>query len=429
MNRWVLSLLIVAFALTRLAMIHYADNPDSYPFAGAPFTADVDNVFHDAAHRITELGEEPYSEFDFPYPPGVIPFVVAPEHSWPDLGGYRSGFIRLMALVDALGLVGVVVLARRWGSMVGPWLWVILFALLGPLVYVRLDLIPAVATVWALERASAGRWPGAGGWLGFGAIAKVYPAFLLPLAWSASPPRARRRLLVAFVATIAATVFAVLAFVGGSPVEVFRDSLSTHAGRGLHIESTWGSLLLIADRFGLSSPIESTLSTLHFSGGIARVLAPLALVLSVGAVVLGTLATPPDDDGFGLGSASFATLGLLLGVGTVFSPQFVIWLTALGSITMCVRRPGIRFAVWLLVPIVVMTQFLYPYQYHRILARDGWGLGVLAGRNLLVLLAGILALAAILRQQGPTNRVARLLTQARTAVTTRSGSPATRRPH
>jgi len=413
MNRWVLPLLIVAFVLTRLVMIHYADNPDSYPLAGAPFTADVDNVFHDAAQRIAEFGQEPYTEFDFPYPPGVIPFVVAPEHSWPDTGGYRSGFIRLMALVDALGLIGVIVLARRWGSMVGPWLWVILFALMGPLIYFRLDLIPAVATVWALERASAGRWSGAGGWLGFGAIAKVYPGFLLPLAWLASPPKARPRLLMAFVATIAATVLIVLVFVGGNPVEMFRDSLWTHAGRGLHIESTWGSFLLIADRFGFSTTIDSTLFTLHFSGGITSILRPLALILSVGAVALGTVATPTDDDGSGLALASFGTLALLLGVGTVFSPQFVIWLIALGSITVCARRPGIGVAVWLLVPIVVMTQFVYPYQYHRILAGDGWGLAVLAGRNLLVLLAGILALAAILRQQGPANRVARLLTRVR----------------
>ena len=93
---------------------------------------------------------------------------------------------------------------------------------------------------------------------------------------------------------------------------------------------------------------------------------------------------------------------------------------------MCVRRPGLRFAVWLLVPIVVMTQFVYPYQYHRILARDGWGLAVLAGRNLLVLLAGILALAAILRQQGPSNPVARVMTRVREAAARWSGSQATR---
>lgn len=407
-RRAAIPLLILAFLATRLSMLYYVDHPDDYPLANAPFTADVDNVFHAAAQRIT-AGEEPYTEFDLEYPPGVVPFLVLPENTWPDLGDYRHGFAILMMLVDAVGLLGILILARRWGSFVGPWMWVFLIAMLGPLTYVRFDLVPAVATVWALERASVGRWPASGGWLGYGAMTKVYPGFLLPLAIMASPRRLAPRVFLAFVAAAAATALLIVALVGGSPTEIYQDALSSRLGAGVHLETTWGSLLLIAERFGLSTPTEFYLSTFYFRGGVAALLEPMALILTVSSVAIGALVTrnSKDDRGVTFAVAMFATVALLLGFSTTFSPQFVIWLAALAAAVMCIRDSLLEWIPWLLIPVVAMTQFLYPYQYHRILDRDWLGLGILAGRNLLILITGLLAFAAIIRAQGPEGHVAR----------------------
>lgn len=96
-----------------------------------------------------------------------------------------------MILVDAAGLAGLVMLARRWNSPLGPWLWVLALPLLGPVAWTRLDIVPAVATIWVIVASTTSRWGVAGGLLTFGALTKVYPAFLLPAAWRVtSRPRA-----------------------------------------------------------------------------------------------------------------------------------------------------------------------------------------------------------------------------------------------
>jgi len=426
MDRRAIVGLLAAFMLTRLVMVYYAEHPDSYPLSHATFAEDVDTVYHGAAQRIVHDGEDPYTDFDLAYPPGLVPFILLPERVWPDSGHYRTGFVMLMMLVDAAGFAGILLLASRWGSMAGPWLWVGLIALLGPVVYVRLDLVAAVATVWAIERASVARWFAAGGWLGYGAAAKLYPALLLPLAWMASPRRVR--LLTGFLAVAVATVVVVLGLVGGTPAEAFNDSALGHLRRGIHFESTWGSILMVVGRFGLSLPEDYSFSTYHFVGGAASVLKPLALVLTLSAVVLGALVTrrPDEDNGSGLASAGFATLALVLGVGTVFSPQYVIWLVALAAVVMCERRPQVGRAAWLLLPIAVLTQYIYPGQYFRVIGRQIIGLIALVGRNLLVIAAGVTAFVAIIRRQGPSGRVPRVLRRIRRgAAAQESGYPST----
>lgn len=395
-----LALIGLVFLATRLGMLYYVENPDSYPLANAPFTADVDVPFHNAAVEITG-GSEPYTDFDLEYPPGIVPFLVMPEHSWPQLGDYRSSFAKLMMLVDIAGLIAIVVLASRWGSLLGPWMWVGLIALMGPLVYVRFDLVPAVATAWAVVGASSARWGASGGWLGYGAMTKIYPGFLLPLTLVASTRQLRLRVLMMFAGIAAATAAVVIVLVGGSPGEIYGDAFASRTGSGVHLETTWGSFLLIADRLGYTSHVESYLSTFYFQGGAARVLEPVALILTVVAVIAGAylVRNREEDGGRTFAMASFATLALVLGLSTTFSPQFVIWLIPVAAAALCIHESPLGWIPWLLVPVATMTQFLYPYQYHRILDRDWLGLGVLAGRNLLILVTGILVLVKLGRSQ------------------------------
>jgi hypothetical protein len=133
--------------------------------------------------QVVASGGMPYSEVPIEYPPGVLPFVLVPAWLQHHLRiPFPPSFILLMIAVDGLGLTGLRRLGRRWGSDLGAWLWVVALPLLGPIVLLRLDLVPAVATIWCLERAAAGRWTAAGAFLGFGCLAKLYPLFLLPAA-------------------------------------------------------------------------------------------------------------------------------------------------------------------------------------------------------------------------------------------------------
>src|SRR6266508_2469029 len=174
---WVL---IAVFLVTRVAMAFLAGNPQSYTRSGLPVTPYVYQC-RDWGLQIVALGRTPYVGVPIEYPPGLLPFILFPAWMLQALHiPFLPSFVFLMMLADALGFIGVYRLATRWGSMLGPWLWVIGLPLLGPMVLLRLDLVPAVATIWCLQRAAAGRWTSAGAFLGFGIIAKIYPLFLLP---------------------------------------------------------------------------------------------------------------------------------------------------------------------------------------------------------------------------------------------------------
>ena len=63
-----------------------------------------------------------------------------------------------MVLFDAIGLYGLIRIAKRTGSKWGAAAWFVLIPALGPVSYTRLDIVVAVILVWTVERALAGRW-------------------------------------------------------------------------------------------------------------------------------------------------------------------------------------------------------------------------------------------------------------------------------
>ncbi len=416
--------LLVVFSATRIVLGCLADNGDRYA-PSSWYQYDVDVVYRDVANRVL-AGERPYADFDLEYPPGVLPAITAPLHQWPLVDGYRAKFIILMIMIDAAGLAALVLIARRKEAPAAPWAWTLLLPLLGPVTYVRLDLIPAVATIWALERYSAGRSSTAGAWLGFGFLAKVYPLLLLPLMWRAST-RAWR-VLAGFCAAVVAILALSFALYGASPMAIFSNVWSYHSSRGIHIESTWGSLLLLgrgtAPFFGFSS------GAYHFQDGLAAVLHYPSFALSGLAVLVGFAATrrggAEHEDG--IGAVAFATLTLVLAFGTVFSPQFLIWVIALAAVAMATPSKPIRGPILFLGPTVALTQVIFPLRYLNILEGDLLGRTIVVIRNLIMLTIGVWALVSICRTD-PDLPLSRGVARARNWVSriigpsTRTGLP------
>ncbi|HVL99503.1 MAG TPA: glycosyltransferase 87 family protein [Egibacteraceae bacterium] len=390
------ALILAAFACTRLLLLWSATHPDEYAPEGAPFLADVD-LFNRYAVAIVDEDEAPYSGFAMEYPPGVLPFIVAPQLMDPEAVSYQQGFIALMLLVDVAGLVGLMRVARRGGSPLGVGLWIALLPLLGPLAYARLDLVPAVATIWAVERASTGASFGTGAALGFGTLAKLYPALLMPAALVAS---SRRRRLAAGAALF---VMLPLLPLAGSLDEMLQQAVADQMGRGIHIESTWGSLLFLAGKLGHETAIRSGFSTLHFEGSAPHVMRLLSLGLTAAALGAGCWLAREARVGCHRASRSgavmFATLATIVGVSGVFSPQYVLWLFALGAAAVCMRESAIKLSAAMLIPVAGATQMIYPFAYDKILARELPALLLLLTRNLLVLTSGLLAFWTLARSR------------------------------
>jgi hypothetical protein len=410
----------VAFAVTRLLPLALTFDPSLYGDISDP-TGDVER-YADWANQIVGEGLAPYREVDIEYPPGSLPFVIVPAL----LGPARFSpaiFVALMVVLDVVAFAVLLMLARRAGegerqraggrgsagegerqraggrghrgSYRGVIVWLLLPPLLGVVLYARLDLIPAVALLLALERAHARGWLTSGVWLGLGTAAKLVPGLFIPLALVAARGRRVRLLVGAVVGGLVAW----LPFAGDT-AELIGDVFGYHSARGIHLESIWGSVLNLERVSGGPAELVFAFGAFHIAGPGDETMLRWTTALSV-AIVVVSLAVAvvrwrrrPQRARRELPLAVTATLALLLGTGRVFSPQFVIWLLAAAAVLFAVRP---RIALWagpLLAVIVVLTAVGYPLGFD--LLRDGarWPALVLLWRNIAVIVLGLMLLVS-----------------------------------
>jgi len=404
MNKRVVLILIAAFAVTRIANVWLAFTP---PHLGGAYGDLL--KYETWATAVVDDNRGAYGEVAIEYPPGVLPFIAA-ARLLPFGSAYAHQFIWLMALLDVGCFAGVMGLARRWGSPLGAWTWIAGGLLLGPIIYLRLDLIPATATIVAIQRASVARWGQAGGWLGFGALAKVYPGFLILLALPVAPMW--RRFLLGVGVSAAVLLLPVVAM--GSGDELVRDVIGYHTARGIQVESTWGFLLLGASKFGYSMYPNFQFGANEVVSGISPLLKTFGSLLSLSSLAAGVWIVrrhvARGETPF-LAAAMFGTLALLMFFGTVFSPQFAIWLVALGAAALAhPLTPRLRVAVLTVVLIAPLTQIVFYVAIGDVLAPFYEGgteagaplkLALLGIRNFIVLGAGIATLTALAARPRP----------------------------
>lgn len=395
-SRWLVAVAVV-FAVTRLAAAWVADHPSTYPNR-VDVTADV-FLYESWADRLAE-GDTPYGDLDIEYPPGALPVFLVPAETLPG-HSYRTAFIVLMVLTDAAGLVGVVLISRRRATRVGVWFWVLVVPLMGPVLYTRFDLVAAVTVVWAVERATAGRWGGVGAWLGVGAAVKVFPALVLPVAWVLAP---RRRRVVVGAAIVGLLVVVPLI---GSLDDVYASVVQRNQDRGLHQESLLGSALLVGERFGADVEVVFEFGAFDVRSGLSDQLKTVALVLVVAAVAEAAVRSwrlVPRGSVEGFAVAGFGVIAVATGVAPTYSPQFVIWVLAAGAAALAVAPRAMAVSAWVLVAVAVLNHLFFPVYFFDLFPGRAPALAVLVLRNILTVAAGVLALRALADLDGSDGR-------------------------
>jgi Glycosyltransferase family 87 len=390
------ALLVLAFFATRLVLAWMADGLTPYPEEW--IDGDVYLYAEDASAVLD--GAVPYSDVELEYPPGALPSIVVPG-LLAERVAYRTAFIAFSLIVDAVGFSVLLALRRRWGGIAGAWIWVASVPLLGPIVYLRFDLVPAVATILALERVAAGALARGGGWLGFGTVAKIYPGMLVLPVFAATR---RVRLLVGAVAGALVPVLLLVSYGGpATVVALVTDVLGYHAARGIQVESTWSTTLLAAGRLGLVDDVSTSYSFMahHVEAPIAPLVETIAALAALVALVAGTWlawrAADRVDPERAAALGAFATLALLLATGSVYSTQYTLWLVALGAVVACLADNPLRGPVALLPLVALLSQLGYPFRYAGLLDAAPRSIVVVGGRNLLVILCAVWSAGIILR--------------------------------
>jgi glycosyl transferase family 87 len=381
-------------------------------------------------------GAMPYRDFKMEYPPAAALMFVLPATplvegsssqgvSWapPNAAArrYYRGFTTLvLSLVAAMVVLTAVTLAamrRSAGTMLLS-LAVVAFSplMIGQVVPERFDVLPAALTAAALAAAIRGHHRLGGALLGFGSAAKVYPVLILPVLVIAVVRQrgVREAILVAGAAvTAAAAVFLPFAIASLSGTWA---SLHNQFRGGLQIESLASSVLVMLFRAGekvpaLGLPPPAELRTQPAPGGLTRLvlggpgvgateivmLALLAVALSFLLVTLSRSRRDPRED---LLRYSAAAVTILLVLGTVLSPQYIVWLIPL--VPLVGGRSG-TVATLFFVTAAALTNVWIPDGYLKY--QDGLPAGpasLLLARNLALLATAVALLLPVVASRHRT---------------------------
>ncbi len=292
--------------------------------------------------------------------------------------GYLVAFVALMLALDAAFTLALYRSAgRRHTSAADFWLGFVL--LVGPLSYLRFDVLPAVLAGGALLAARRRPWV-TGALTGLGAAVKLWPALLIPafLSHRADTKAAAR----AFVG-VGFGLAAVSLLAGGWSRLV--SPLTWQSDRGLQIESVWATPVMLARAVRPSRWVvdisryqayEIFGPTVALWLGVATAATVAGLVVIV-ALYLRAFRNPAPT-ALAVGLVILATVAVMTVTNKTLSPQYLLWLGGPMAALLLLARDGTlaqrdqlrRLARFLLL-LALLTHLVYPLFYDGLLGRSG----------------------------------------------------------
>lgn len=315
----------------------------------------------------------------FEYPTPVVWILWLPYGA--SLGsrvGYLIAFVILMLALDALFTY---VLWRSAGGRHDTAIdfWLIFVLLIGPLSYLRFDMLPAVLAGGALLAARRKPWV-TGALTGLGAAVKLWPALLIGAFMSYRPDR--RPAGTAFV--IVGIGLALVSLIFGGWARLISP-LTWQSDRGLQIESIWATPLMLAralrpDRWIVD--ISQYQAYEIFGPGVDGwiMISNVATLLGLAMIILLTVRAFRHDGStpVAIGFVIVATVAIMTITNKTLSPQYLLWLGGLMAALLTLRPqatphelPAINRMSGQLLILALLTQLVYPLFYDSYLGRHG----------------------------------------------------------
>ncbi len=348
------------------------------------------DLYFTYASRIVD-GQVPYRDFAFEYPPVALAFFLLPRLLASTPEAYATVFQLQTLLWNLFGLLLLLSVCTR--LRISPWRLAIVYTVallsIGPIIAIRYDIFPAVMVLAALYGFLSYRPRFCWVLLALATLTKVYPVVLLPMFLVGDYVRhnyARMRsALCTYSLVMLAVAVPLLVVTEGQVLE----ALTYHAGRGLHIESTYASLLIVAHHLGLVSiASEFSFGSWNLTGEMPDVFANLSVLCMVGVVVALYWLMLRRSRGRSMHGGdsvawSVALLSAIIVTSKVFSPEYLIWLYPLIPLVSGKRR----HLVWtLFIAVGMLTYYIYPLNYWDLVRLSPVVAAVLLLRNAMLIL-------------------------------------------
>ena len=315
----------------------------------------------------------------YEYPTPVVWILALPYGAaFGSRVGYLIAFIVLMLALDAVFTYALWrSTGRRHDTSIDFWLIFVL--LIGPLSYLRFDMLPAVLAGGALLAARHKPWV-TGALTGLGAAVKLWPALLIGAFLSYRSDR--RPAGLAFV--IVGFGLALISLIFGGWARLISP-LTWQSDRGLQIESIWATPLMLARA---ASPDQWLVDISQyqayeiFGPGVDAwiVISNIATLLGLTMIILLTIRAFRHNGStpVAIGFVVVATVAIMTITNKTLSPQYLLWLGGPMAALMVLRpnasvdeQPAINRMAGQLLVLALLTQLVYPLLYDGYLGRSG----------------------------------------------------------
>ena len=292
--------------------------------------------------------------------------------------GYLVAFIIFMLALDALFTYALWRSAgRRHDTAIDFWL--IFVPLIGPLSYLRFDMLPAVLAGGALLAARRKPWV-TGALTGLGAAIKLWPALLIGAFMSYRADR--RPAGIAFV--VVGFGLALISLIFGGWLRLISP-LTWQSDRGLQIESIWATPLMLARAV---KPDYWTVDMSRyqayeiFGSGVEAwvMISNIATLFGLALIILLTIRAFRYDGStpVAIGFVIVAIVAIMTITNKTLSPQYLLWLGGPMAALLAFRpqalageQPAINRMAGQLLILALLTQLVYPLLYDGYLGLQG----------------------------------------------------------
>jgi len=315
----------------------------------------------------------------YEYPTPVVWILALPYGAaFGSRVGYLIAFIVLMLALDAVFTYALWRSTRRRHDTSIDF-WLIFVLLIGPLSYLRFDMLPAVLAGGALLAARHKPWI-TGALTGLGAAVKLWPALLIGAFLSYRSDR--RPAGLAFV--IVGFGLALISLIFGGWARLISP-LTWQSDRGLQIESIWATPLMLVRAVSPDQwlvDISQYQAYEIFGPGVEAwiVISNIATLLGLTMIIVLTVRAFRHNGStpVAIGFVIVATVAIMTITNKTLSPQYLLWLGGPMAALMVLRpnasvdeQPAINRMAGQLLILALLTQLVYPLFYDGYLGRSG----------------------------------------------------------
>jgi Glycosyltransferase family 87 len=369
-------MIVIGWLITRLLMLVILASFESFV---------VGDVYY--YHRkINALFSAGLDRTLYEYPTPVVWILWLPYGA--SLGnrvGYLVAFLIFMLALDALFTYALWRSSGRHHDTAIDF-WLIFVPLIGPLSYLRFDMLPAVLAGGALLAARRKPWV-TGALTGLGAAIKLWPALLIGAFMSYRADR--RPAGIAFV--VVGFGLALISLIFGGWLRLISP-LTWQSDRGLQIESIWATPLMLARAV---KPDYWTVDMSRyqayeiFGSGIEAwvMISNIATLFGLALIILLTIRAFRYDGStpVAIGFVIVAIVAIMTITNKTLSPQYLLWLGGPMAALLAFRphalpgeKPAINRMAGQLLILALLTQLVYPLLYDSYLGLHGRAMIIVA---------------------------------------------------